>query len=63
MATPSKVHLTVEDTGIFKFKSQTTETAAKTSELLQENHDVTHSSLDQKYTTDTRHRNITSFSM
>jgi hypothetical protein len=40
MATPSKVHLTVEDTGIVKFKSQTAETAAKTSELLQENHDV-----------------------
>jgi hypothetical protein len=40
MATPSKVHLTVEDTGIVKFKPQTVETAAKTSKLLQENHDV-----------------------
>jgi hypothetical protein len=40
MATPSKVHLTVNDTGIVKFKPQTAETAAKTSELLQENHDV-----------------------
>jgi hypothetical protein len=40
MATPSKVHLTVHDTGIVGFKPQTAETAAKTSELLQENHDV-----------------------
>jgi hypothetical protein len=40
MATPSKIHLTVEDTGIVKFKPQDAETAAKTSELLQENHDV-----------------------
>lgn len=42
MATPSKVNLTVEDTGIFKFKPQTAETAAKTSELLQENHEKHH---------------------
>ena len=41
MATPSKIHLTVDDTGIVKFKPQDAETAAKTSELLQENHDVT----------------------
>jgi hypothetical protein len=41
MATPSKIHLTVEDTGVVKFKPQNAETAAKTSELLQENHDVT----------------------
>jgi hypothetical protein len=40
MATPSKIHLTTEDTGVFKFKSQNEETAAKTSELLQENHEV-----------------------
>jgi hypothetical protein len=40
MASPSKIHLTVEDTGIVKFKPQNAETAAKTSELLQENHDV-----------------------
>jgi hypothetical protein len=40
MATPSKIHLTVEDTGIVNFKPQNAETAAKTSELLQENHDV-----------------------
>jgi hypothetical protein len=40
MATPSKIHLTVEDTGIVKFKPQTAEAAAKTSELLQENHEV-----------------------
>lgn len=40
MATSSKVHLTVEDTGILKFKPQNSETAARTSELLQENHEV-----------------------
>jgi hypothetical protein len=40
MATPSQIHLTVEDTGIVNFKPQNDETAAKTSELLQENHDV-----------------------
>lgn len=40
MATPRKVHLTVNDTGILKFRPQTAETAAKISELLQENHDV-----------------------
>ena len=40
MATPNKVHLTVDDTGIVSFKTQTAEAAAKTSELLQENHDV-----------------------
>lgn len=40
MATANKVHLTIEDTGIVSFKPQTAETAAKTSELLQENHDV-----------------------
>jgi hypothetical protein len=50
MATPSKVHLTVEDTGIVSFKPQTAEAAAKTSELLQENHDV--------YTTASKVKNI-----
>ena len=40
MSTPSKVHLTVNDTGIVKNKPQTQETATRTSELLQENHDV-----------------------
>jgi hypothetical protein len=40
MATPTKVQLSVDDTGIFKLKSQVAETAAKTSELLQENHEV-----------------------
>ena len=40
MATSSQINLTVHDTGIFKFKAQTAETAAKISELLQENHDV-----------------------
>ncbi|KAM3068892.1 hypothetical protein ACMFMG_004065 [Clarireedia jacksonii] len=42
MATPSKIHLTTEDTGVFKFKPQNKETAAKISELLQENHDKHH---------------------
>jgi len=42
MATSSKVHLTVEDTGIVKLKPQTEETAVKTSELLQVNHDKHH---------------------
>lgn len=40
MATPNKVYLTVDETGILKNRPQTAETAAKTSELLQENHDV-----------------------
>jgi hypothetical protein len=40
MATPNKVHLTVDNTGIVQFKPQTAETAAKTSELLQENHEA-----------------------
>ncbi|KAH8591440.1 hypothetical protein B0O99DRAFT_632065 [Bisporella sp. PMI_857] len=38
MATPTKIHLDVKDIGIFKVKPQSTETAAKTSELLQDNH-------------------------
>lgn len=42
MASPSKIFLSTEDTGIFKFKSQDSETAAKVSELLQENHDQHH---------------------
>ena len=40
MATPTKIHLTANDVGIIHNKPQTEETAAKTSELLQENHDV-----------------------
>ena len=40
MATPSRIHLTPKDTGLVHFKSPTEETAAKTSQLLQENHDV-----------------------
>lgn len=40
MATSNTIHLTTEDTGVFKFKSQDSETATKTSQLLQENHDV-----------------------
>jgi hypothetical protein len=40
MASPSKIHLTVENTGAVGNKPQDKETAAKTSQLLQENHDV-----------------------
>ncbi len=40
MAAPNKIHLTPETIGVLNVKSQTVETAAKTSELLQENHDV-----------------------
>ncbi|KAL3423055.1 HypA protein [Phlyctema vagabunda] len=42
MATPYKIHLTVEDTGIVKNKEPTAESAAKASELLQVNHDNFH---------------------
>ncbi|KAI9647188.1 hypothetical protein NHQ30_003571 [Ciborinia camelliae] len=42
MATSSTIHLTTEDTGVFKFKPQSLETATKTSQLLQENHDKHH---------------------
>ncbi|KAG9236545.1 hypothetical protein BJ875DRAFT_371942 [Amylocarpus encephaloides] len=42
MATPSKILLTVNDTGIVRNKEQTQETATRTSELLQENHDKHH---------------------
>jgi hypothetical protein len=40
MATPTKIHLTLDTMGIVKNKPQTEETAAKASELLQENHEV-----------------------
>jgi hypothetical protein len=40
MATPTKIYLTVNDTGIIRNKPQNEETAAKTSKLLQENHEV-----------------------
>ena len=40
MATPNTIQLTVEDTGIVKYKPQGAETAKRTSELLQENHEV-----------------------
>lgn len=40
MATPKKIQLTVNDTGIVKNKSQTNEAASKVSELLQKNHEV-----------------------
>jgi hypothetical protein len=40
MASPSKIYLTANDTGVVKNKPQTDEAAAKVSELLQENHEV-----------------------
>ncbi|TAQ87243.1 hypothetical protein B7494_g4436 [Chlorociboria aeruginascens] len=48
MASPSKIHLTVDDTGIVKFKPQNGETAAKASELLQENHDRYHAFFNEE---------------
>ncbi|TVY18131.1 Questin oxidase, partial [Lachnellula arida] len=42
MASPSKIHLTINDTGVVKNKPQTNEAATKVSELLQENHDKHH---------------------
>ncbi|KAB8303177.1 hypothetical protein EYC80_004624 [Monilinia laxa] len=42
MATPRTIKLSTEDIGVFKFKSQDFETATKTSQLLQENHDKHH---------------------
>lgn len=40
MASPTKIHLTPADTGVFKFQPQDEETAAVTSLVLQKNHDV-----------------------
>ena len=40
MATSNRIVLGIDDTGVVKFKPQTREAAAKTSELLQENHEV-----------------------
>ena len=40
MATPTKIHLTLDAAGIVKNKPPTEETATKVSELLQENHEV-----------------------
>ncbi|CAG8956255.1 hypothetical protein HYFRA_00003635 [Hymenoscyphus fraxineus] len=42
MATANKILLTVDDIGIVKYKPQTPETARRTSELLQENHEKHH---------------------
>ncbi|KAI9744191.1 MAG: hypothetical protein M1818_002343 [Claussenomyces sp. TS43310] len=42
MASPTKIKLSLDDTGVFKFKPQDKETASKTSELLQKNHDNHH---------------------
>ena len=38
MATPSKIHLTLKETGVVHSQAPTEESAAKTSQLLQENH-------------------------
>lgn len=40
MASPTKIHLTPADTGVFKFKPQDEETAAIASQVLHKNHDV-----------------------
>ncbi|KAF5874272.1 putative hypa-like protein [Botrytis fragariae] len=42
MATSNTIHLTPDDTGVFKFGSQDSETAKIASQLLQENHDKHH---------------------
>jgi hypothetical protein len=61
MATPTKIHLTVNETGIIQNRPPTEEAAVKASELLQENHDVP-SSLNPilNATFLTRDRNTTS---
>ncbi|KUJ17385.1 uncharacterized protein LY89DRAFT_733239 [Mollisia scopiformis] len=48
MATPTKIHLTPETAGVINLKLQTSETAAKTSELLQENHEQNHIFFNQE---------------
>jgi hypothetical protein len=40
MASPTIIHLTPADTGVFKFQPQDEETAAVASRVLQKNHDV-----------------------
>lgn len=40
MASAYNIKLSLEDTGVFKIKNQDEETAAKASELLQQNHEV-----------------------
>lgn len=42
MATPNTIRLTINDTGVVNFKPQNQETAIRTSELLQENHEKHH---------------------
>ncbi|KIM99536.1 hypothetical protein OIDMADRAFT_42628 [Oidiodendron maius Zn] len=42
MATPSKIHLTLKDSGVVHSQAPTEESAAKTSQLLQENHAIHH---------------------
>ncbi|KAH8805934.1 hypothetical protein F5884DRAFT_823493 [Xylogone sp. PMI_703] len=42
MATPSKIHLTIDNSGIVTDKPLTNESAAKVSELLQKNHEEHH---------------------
>jgi hypothetical protein len=40
MATPTKIHLTPADNGVFKFQPQDEEAAAVASRVLQKNHEV-----------------------
>lgn len=48
MATPTKIHLTLNSTGIVKNQPPTEESAAKASELLQENHEKHHIFFNQE---------------
>ncbi|CZR56682.1 related to HypA-like protein [Phialocephala subalpina] len=48
MATPTKIHLTPETVGVLNLKSQNSDTAAKASELLQENHEKHHIFFNQE---------------
>jgi hypothetical protein len=58
----NKIILTSNDTGIYNFASQTAETAAKTSELLQQNHEVSLQFPLEEVHSNRKHRNITSSS-
>lgn len=62
MATPSQVHLTINDTGVVKHETQTEETARLTSQLLQENHKVPTALTRSLPLLTTLHRTITASS-
>lgn len=48
MASPSRIHLTVDNSGVVTNKSQTADSAAKVSELLQKNHEQYHIFFNQR---------------